>query len=300
MICVADLTKSYGGRAVVDGVSFDCAPGTITGLLGPNGAGKSTTLKMLLNLVAPTRGSATIGGVRYRDLTHPARTVGVSLDASGLHPGRSVLETVRIAAKTIGVSAVRADQVLELVDIGAERKKAVRNCSLGMKQRLSLGLALLGEPEYLILDEPVNGLDPGGISWIRQLLRQTAAVGHTVLLSSHLLREVDAVADNLVIMNRGRVAVQGSMGQLLAGEAGVLISATNQAALRHALEAAGIAHHKHGVDVYAEATPERVGQLVIDHKVVVTKLVGAVSDRVESLYFDSTSDEPGTARRKAS
>ena len=238
------ISKRYGSRSVVDGVTFECLTGTVTGLLGPNGAGKSTTLKMLLDLVAPTRGSATVNGIRYKDLPHPGRTVGVSLDASGLHPGRTIQETLRLTAKIIGVPRGRADEVMEEVRLGSDGKKLVSKCSLGMRQRLSIGIAILGDPEYLVLDEPVNGLDPGGIAWMRELLRRKAAAGHTVLLSSHLLREVESVADRVVIMGSGRVIVQGTLSELIVGETGVLVAASDQEALRRALTREDIAHEK--------------------------------------------------------
>lgn len=292
MISVNGLTKTYGSRDVVDDVSFGCVEGTVTGLLGPNGAGKSTTLKMILDLAAATRGSATIGGARYKDLAHPGQTVGVSLDASGLHPGRTVQETLRLAARIIQVPRTRADQIMEEVGLGSHRSKLVRKCSLGMRQRLSIGVALLGDPEYIILDEPVNGLDPGGIAWIRQLLRDKAEAGHTVLLSSHLLREVESIADEVVIMNSGRVVVQGILSELIADESGVVVAASDLDQLRQALDKEQITYRKQGADIYASATPEQVGQLALDHRVRLTKLVTATSDRIESMYFESTSREP--------
>ncbi|MEU7656421.1 ATP-binding cassette domain-containing protein [Micromonospora taraxaci] len=289
MISVTDICKDFGGRAAVTDVSFDCVPGTITGLLGPNGAGKSTVLKMLLGLVSPTRGLATIDGVPYRELPNPGRTVGVSLDASGLHPGRTLRGTIRLAASIIGVPTARADEVLAQVGLAPEYGKLVRNCSLGMRQRLSIGLALLGEPRYLILDEPVNGLDPSGMAWIRRLLQQHAEQGHTVLLSSHLLKEVESIADNLVIIDQGRVAARGTLAELIGSEPGVLVSATDAAALRDALDKEGIEHHRQGGDVFARTLAERIGQLALDHGIVVTKLTVASTDRIEQMYFESIS-----------
>jgi ABC-2 type transport system ATP-binding protein len=297
LINVIGLTKAYGRRVVVDDVTFTCAPGTVTGFLGPNGAGKTTTLKMLLNLVRPTSGSATIGGVHYRSLPQPGRTVGASLDPDGLHPGRTVLETLRLAAHVMGAAPTRVDAVLGEIGLAGERRKTVRACSLGMRQRLSIGVALLGEPDYLILDEPVNGLDPAGIAWIRELLRRQAAAGSTVLLSSHILREVESIADRLVIMDGGRIVVQGTMADLVEARTGVLVAATDLERLQQALAAAAVAHHDEGTSVYAAATPEQIGQLAIDHRIVLTKLVVASADRIESLYFDSTGREFAATER---
>jgi ABC-2 type transport system ATP-binding protein len=218
MIAIDHLTKRYGRRLVVDDVSFTCAPGTVTGFLGPNGAGKSTTLRILCDLARPTSGTTTTGGVRYRDLPAPGRTVGVLLDAAAVHPGRTGRETLALAAAVIGVTRHRPAQLLERVGLDARAARArVGTYSLGMRQRLGIAQALLGDPQVLVLDEPVNGLDPEGILWMRDLLRRFASDGGCVLLSSHLLREVEAVADQLVLIRRGRVVAAGSSTELLAG-----------------------------------------------------------------------------------
>jgi ABC-2 type transport system ATP-binding protein len=217
MITVTNLTKTYGPVTAVDGVSFSCQPGTITGFLGPNGAGKSTTLRIICGLTRPDGGRATIGGARYRDLPNPARVVGTLLDASAMNNGRTGRSTMHISATTAGVPAKRADQLLELVDLGKAAGRRVGTYSLGMRQRLGLAHALLGDPSVLILDEPANGLDPEGIAWIRTTLRDFAARGGTVLLSSHLLTEIQATATHLVIISAGRVAAQGPATTLLAG-----------------------------------------------------------------------------------
>jgi ABC-2 type transport system ATP-binding protein len=217
MITVTNLTKTYGPVTAVNGVSFSCQPGTITGFLGPNGAGKSTTLRMICGLTRPDGGQATIAGRPYRDLPNPAKVVGTLLDASAMNNGRTGRATMHISATTAGVPAKRADELLELVELGKAARRRVGTYSLGMRQRLGLAHALLGEPSVLILDEPANGLDPEGIAWIRTTLRDFAARGGTVLLSSHLLTEIQATATHLVIISAGRVAAQGPATTLLAG-----------------------------------------------------------------------------------
>jgi ABC-2 type transport system ATP-binding protein len=218
MIEVNGLTKRLGGRTVVDGVSFRCEPGTVTGFLGPNGAGKTTTLRMVLGLATPDAGSAQVLGRPYASLEQPGRRVGVLLDASAQHPGRRGREVLALTAQLLGVPEARVDELLELV--GLERRdwrKRVRQYSLGMRQRLGLAHALLGDPAVLILDEPANGLDPVGMRWMRSLLRDFADCGGTVLLSSHLLYEVEALADQLVIIGHGRIMASGSREELLTG-----------------------------------------------------------------------------------
>jgi ABC-2 type transport system ATP-binding protein len=212
------LTKRLGGRTVVDDVSFRCEPGTVTGVLGPNGAGKTTTLRMLCGLSEPDAGRATVLGGRYRDLAEPGLRVGVLLAASAQHGGRRGREALAVSAQLLGLPEPRVDEVLELV--GLDRiaaRKRVRALSLGMRQRLGIAHALLGDPEVLILDEPANGLDPQGMHWMRALLRDFAERGGTALLSSHLLHEVGAVADRIVIIAGGRIAAAGTREELLAG-----------------------------------------------------------------------------------
>jgi len=217
MISITNLSKRYGAVNAVRDVTFACSPGTITGFLGANGAGKSTTLRMLTGLTRPDAGSATIGGKAFTDLKNPARTVGVMLDTSALHVGRTGRATLRVAAMVAGVPTRRADELLEATGLAGAASRRVGTYSLGMRQRLGLALALLGSPAVLILDEPANGLDPEGIAWIRGLLREHAARGGTVLLSSHLLAEVQATADQLVIISAGRIVAQGTLQQLLGG-----------------------------------------------------------------------------------
>jgi ABC-2 type transport system ATP-binding protein len=218
MIEAEKLTKRFGGRAVVDDVTFRCEPGTVTGFLGPNGAGKTTTMRMICGFSTPDSGSAGVLGGEYRRLPNPGRRVGVLLDASAQHGGRRGREALAISAQTMGVEEKRVDDLLGLVglDRSAARKR-VRQYSLGMRQRLGIANALIGEPEVLILDEPANGLDPQGMRWMRALLRDFADRGGTALLSSHLLHEVEAVADHVVIIAGGRIAAMGTREELLAG-----------------------------------------------------------------------------------
>lgn len=219
MLNLQGLTKRYRGEAVVQDVTFHCPPGTVTGFLGPNGAGKSTTLRMLAGLSTPDTGTATVAGSRYRDLPNPGRVAGVMLDADAQHKGRSGRETLRLAALTMGCDTARVEEVLSLVGLGGKAaRKRVGGYSLGMKQRLGIAHALLGTPEILVLDEPANGLDPAGIRWMRGLLRDYAAAGGTILLSSHLLREVASVADRLVVISGGRIVAAGDTRDLLGGQ----------------------------------------------------------------------------------
>jgi ABC-2 type transport system ATP-binding protein len=212
------LTKRLGGRTVVEGVSFRCEPGTVTGFLGPNGAGKTTTLRMLCGLSEPDAGRATVLGGRYRELLEPGLRVGVLLDASAQHGGRRGREALGVSAQLLGLPETRVDEVLELVGLDRNAAgKRVRAYSLGMRQRLGIAHALLGDPEVLILDEPANGLDPQGMRWMRALLRDFADRGGTALLSSHLLHEVEAVADQIVIIGGGRIVASGTREELLAG-----------------------------------------------------------------------------------
>jgi ABC-2 type transport system ATP-binding protein len=216
MIQTNGLTKQLGGRTVVSDVTFSCEPGTVTGFLGPNGAGKTTTLRMLVGLSQPDSGTARILGGRYRDLPNPGRRVGILLDASAQHAGRRGREALAVSAQTMGVPAQRVDALLKLVGLDeTAARRRVGKYSLGMRQRLGFAHALLGDPEVLILDEPANGLDPEGMRWMRGLLRNFADRGGTVLLSSHLLAEVEAVADRMMIIGGGQIKAQGTHAELL-------------------------------------------------------------------------------------
>ena len=211
---IQGLTKDFGQHRVVDDVTFEVPEGTITGFLGPNGAGKTTTLRMALGLVTPTAGQALIGGKRYGDLANPRRTVGALLEATGFHPGRSGRDHLRVLAQITGLPESRIDEVLAQVDLGPAANDRVRTYSLGMKQRLGLAAALLGDPEVLVLDEPANGLDPAGMAWLRGLLKGLAREGRSVLVSSHVLSEVQQTATNVVIIQEGVLRYSGALAKL--------------------------------------------------------------------------------------
>jgi ABC-2 type transport system ATP-binding protein len=286
------LTKRFGGRTVVDDVSFRCEPGTVTGFLGPNGAGKTTTLRMLCGFSVPDAGTATVLGGAYRELPNPGRRVGVLLDASAQHSGRRGRETLALTAETIGVDPARVGGLLELVDLDrAAAKRRVGAYSLGMRQRLGIANALIGEPEVLILDEPANGLDPEGMRWMRGLLRDFADRGGTVLLSSHLLREVEAVADRLVIIGDGKIVGEGSIEELLAG-AGTLVRGEDRGKLERALAAAGLRARPEGEDGFVvEAEPRQVGAAALAGGVALTHLAPSGEAGLEQLFFELTSGE---------
>ena len=289
MIETRGLTKRLGGRTVVDDVSLRCEPGTVTGFLGPNGAGKTTTLRMICGLLEPDAGSAAVLGGRYRDLPNPGRRVGVLLDAAAQHGGRRGREALAVSAQTIGAGEERIGALLDLV--GLERsaaRKRVRQYSLGMRQRLGIAHALLGDPEVLILDEPANGLDPPGMRWMRELLRDFADRGGTVLLSSHLLAEVEAVADRLAIIGGGRIVAQGARPELLAG-VGTLVAAADAAALEGALLAAGLSAAPHPDGGFlVDAAPEAVGRAALGGGVALTRLGRSEGAGLEQLFFDLT------------
>lgn len=211
---VEHVTKRYGDRAVVDDLTFEVRPGRVTGFLGPNGSGKSTTMKILLDLASADVGTATIGGIRYRDLPDPPATVGALLESNAFHPGRSGRNHLRILAQAEGCHPSRVDEVLEAVELAAAADRRAGTYSLGMRQRLGFAAALLGDPPVLVLDEPANGLDPQGIRAMRELLRARAARGDTVFVSSHLLDEVEHLADDLVVLNQGRLVTTGAMADL--------------------------------------------------------------------------------------
>ena len=284
------LTKKLGARTVVSDVTFRCEPGTVTGFLGPNGAGKTTTMRMLVGLSEPDSGEARIFGGRYRDLPNPGRRVGILLDASAQLAGRRGREALAVSAQTMGVPAQRVDALLERVGLDeAAARRRVGKYSLGMRQRLGLAHALLGDPEVLILDEPANGLDPEGMRWMRELLRDFADRGGTVLLSSHLLAEVEAVADRMMIIGGGRIQAQGTRAELLT-ESGTIVETDDLAALDAALHAAGIATHPADGDRrLVEAEPEAVARLAMANDIVLRRLAPANDAGLEQLFFELTS-----------
>ena len=289
MIEVENLTKRYGAHTAVDGVSFRCDPGTVTGFLGPNGAGKSTTLRMIVGLTPPSAGAASVLDTDYRRLPNPGLCVGVLLDASALHAGRTGAEVLTRAAITIGAPSSRVPELLDYVGLSkSAARKRVGKYSLGMRQRLGIAHALLGDPQVLILDEPANGLDPEGIFWMRGLLRDFADRGGTVFLSSHLLSEVEAVADRLLIIGNGKIVADGTREELLAGT-GVLVKATDPRELENALHSAGLAAQALEDGAYVvEADTETVGRAALTGGVVLTHLAPSEGAGLETLFFELT------------
>ncbi|TIC87481.1 ATP-binding cassette domain-containing protein [Nocardioides sp. GY 10113] len=292
MIVVDHLTKRYGAFTAVEDVSFVCQPGRVTGFLGPNGAGKTTTMRVMVGLTPGTSGSVTIGGHAFAEIPNPGRHVGVLLDASAQHAGRTGREILGLGALSMGLPASRVDEMLHLVGLtDAEAKRRLRNYSLGMKQRLGIAHALLGDPSVLILDEPANGLDPAGIRWMRGLLRSYADRGGTVLLSSHLLHEVEMIADEMILIGNGRIVAQGDKGTLLASRGGVattLVTSLDNAALGAALAAAGHPVEPAGAGLRVGATPEQVGRAALAAQVVLTDLRDGGAG-LEDLFLDLTS-----------
>jgi ABC-2 type transport system ATP-binding protein len=291
MIETENLSKRFGQQLAVDDVSFICTPGTVTGFLGPNGAGKSTTMRLICGLANPSGGRASVLGASYRGIPNPARVVGVLLDASAQHSGRTGREALRICAETIGVDAGKVPEMLDRVGLDqSAAKKRVGKYSLGMRQRLGLAQVLMGDPQVLILDEPANGLDPQGIIWMRRLLREFADGGGTVLLSSHLLHEVDAIADQLILINRGCVVAQGAKSELLAST-GTLVRSPDRAGLERALSGAGIEFTRADDALMATTTSEAVGAAALAGGVALSELRAAEGAGLEGLFLSLTSDD---------
>ncbi|MFQ6170087.1 ATP-binding cassette domain-containing protein [Oryzobacter sp. R7] len=292
MITVEHLTKRYGGGALaVDDVTFTAATGRVTGFLGPNGAGKSTTMRIMVGLTPATSGTATIDGRRFVELPNPGTEVGVLLDASAQHAGRTGREILTLAQRTMGLPRGRVEAMLDLVGLTAvEADRRVRNYSLGMRQRLGIATALLGQPHVLVLDEPANGLDPAGIRWMRDLLRGFADSGGTVLLSSHLLHEIEVVADDIVVIGGGRIVASGTKTELLAG-AGTIARATSTTTLAAALERTG-----HGVtlradgSLHTDAATTLVGEVALSLGLALTELRAADGAGLEEMFLDLTAD----------
>jgi len=273
VIEVVDLRKSYRKATAVDGLTFKVRDGRITGFLGPNGAGKTTTLRILLGLVHPTSGSATIDGKRYRALDRPLTRVGAVLEASNYHPKRSGRNHLRALAAAADIDAARVDELLEFVGLGSAGRRAVGGYSLGMRQRLSVAGALLGDPQVLLLDEPANGLDPEGIRWLRDFLRAFSGDGKTVFVSSHVLTEMQQLVDEVVIIHRGRLVAHESVGEFTARAAGATRVRSPQAAqLRELLEGEGIETSGDGDRLVTAAPAEQVGELAAAHGVVLHEL----------------------------
>ena len=291
MIRVEGLTKKYGDFTAVDNVTFEARAGQVTGFLGPNGAGKTTTMRVMVGLTTATMGEVRIGGHRYADIPNPGRHVGVLLDASAQHAGRTGREVLALGAKLMGLPAARVDEILALVSLSdAEAKRRIRNYSLGMRQRLGIAHALLGDPSVLILDEPANGLDPAGIRWMRGLLKDYADRGGTVLLSSHLLHEVEMIADEMILIGRGAIVAQGDKKSLLAGTSQAPhVMALDVPLLTQALAAAGYVVTPAGDGLRVEAETAQVGQVAADKQIVLTDL-RAAGGGLEELFLKLTAD----------
>lgn len=272
MIDVTDLTKRYGKATVVEGLTFRVEPGRVTGFLGPNGAGKSTTMRMMLGLDRPTGGEVRIHGAHYRQLRDPLRTVGALLDAKAVHPGRTALDHLRCLARSNRIPSRRVREVIELTGLESAAHRRAGRLSLGMSQRLGVAAALLGDPAVLILDEPINGLDPEGILWIRGLMRELALLGRTILVSSHLMSEAALTVDHLVVIGRGRLLADTGMTAFIDRHtnAGVRVRTPEPQRLRAVLVGAGItaADHADG-SLEVATTAERFGELVAAHAVTV-------------------------------
>jgi len=291
MITIDSLTKKYGANTVVHDVTFTARPGRVTGFLGPNGAGKSTSMRMMVGLTSPTGGTATVNGRRFSDLPNPGREVGVMLDASAQHAGRTGREILTIAQRIMGVPHRRVAEMLDMVSLSAaEADRRVGNYSLGMRQRLGIAAALIGDPQVLILDEPANGLDPAGIRWMRDLLRDYANRGGTVLLSSHLLSEIEIIADDIVMIGQGRIVSQGSKADLLAA-AGTVVRSADIPALERALAAAGVRTTAcEDGSLRTETDAAQVGRLAYQGGVMLTELRSADSGGLEEMFLELTAD----------
>jgi ABC-2 type transport system ATP-binding protein len=288
------LSKSFGKVQAVHNLSFSVEAGRVTGFLGPNGAGKSTTLRMLLGLIWPNAGTATFGGARYEELPHPSAHVGAVLEEASFHPGRSGRNHLRVLAAAGGHPESRVAEVLEQVDLSGAADRRVKGYSMGMRQRLAIAAALLGDPDVLILDEPANGLDPPGIRWMRGLLRSEAARGRAVLVSSHLLSEVAQSVDDVVVISHGVLRGSGPLESVLGGSDGPVTRVRAAEAERlagllrdqnHLVEPDGS-----GALLVRGAAPEVVGEVAAEHRVALAELV-AVSRSLEDAFFELTEGE---------
>jgi len=294
VIEVERLTKRYGSTVAVNDLSFSVAPGTLTGFLGPNGAGKSTTLRAILGLVRPNAGRTAVLGRPYRELDAPLARVGAVLETFDAHPGRSGRNHLRVLAAAARLPASRVDEVLALVELTGAARRRAKGYSLGMRQRLGLAAALLGDPEVLVLDEPANGLDPQGIRWLRDLLRALAREGRTVLISSHVLAEIAQTVDEVVIIHRGRLVRHATMAEVEAMAAGAArVRSPDAERLASLLAEAGVDVRSLGDGTLAVAAgPERVGELAAAHGIVLHEL-SAERATLEEVFLELTGTEEG-------
>lgn len=292
-----NVTKRYGDAVVVDDMTFTVQPGRVTGFLGPNGAGKSTTMKILLDLASADAGRASIGGTRYRDLNDPARTVGAILEANAFHPARTGRNHLRVLADSGGYSHDRIDELLDLVGLADAADKKAGAYSLGMRQRLGLAAAVLADPPVLVLDEPSNGLDPQGIRWMRDLLRQRAEMGNTVFVSSHLLAEVEHLADEVVVISRGRLVATGAISDLQT--AGTSVRTPTPERLSEILEAAGgSVEELEGALIVQGLAIADIGERAHDAGIVLHELT-PLAGSLEELFMGWTElDSPDDSTRE--
>lgn len=291
MITTTNLTRRYGDFLAVDDVTFSAKPGRVTGFLGPNGAGKSTTMRVLAGLTAPTSGTATVLGQNFASLTNPGRHVGVLLDASAQHSGRTGREVLALSALTMGLDSSRVDRMLDVVGLTKkESQRRVKNYSLGMRQRLGIAAALIGDPEVLILDEPANGLDPAGIRWMRDLLGQFAAEGGTVLLSSHLLNEIERIADDIVVIGRGKIVAQGATEDLLR-PSGTYVKSADDERLASELHTNNIECDVAEGGLRTTAEPQQIGVIAAAQQIPLIELRPADNRGLEEMFLTLTSDD---------
>ncbi len=289
-IVVTGLTKRFGSVTAVSDLGFTVRPGVVTGFLGPNGSGKTTTLRCLLGLVRPTAGTATVGGRAYRDLDHPLSAVGAALEASSFHPGRTARRHLQTMALAAGLPASRAEEVLDQVAMTDHADRRVGGYSLGMRQRLALAQALLGDPPALVLDEPANGLDPAGIAWLRGFLRALAEQGRTVLVSSHVLSEVQQTVDDVVVIARGRLLREGSLRDLESTSTTTVVRTPAPDRLLAALPGWPVEHRADGAVRVPGRSPAEVGHAAFEHGVELHEL-GVEPGELERLFLELTGGE---------
>jgi ABC-2 type transport system ATP-binding protein len=294
---VRNLTKRYGKTVAVDDLSFSVEAGRVTGFLGPNGSGKTTTMRALLGLLRPTRGEALVEGRPPAAMTEPLRTIGAALEATAFHPGRSGRNHLRVLAASAGIPTSRVGEVLEMVELSGSADRRVKGYSLGMRQRLALAAALLGEPRILILDEPANGLDPAGMRWLRDLLREQAAGGRTVLISSHLLSEVAQIAEELVVIRKGKLVAQASLAEFTAGGGGqVRVRAADLSGLGEALAETAGSVVRDGDDALLVGGIEsaRIGEIALRRGIAIHELAPQ-QQSLEERFFELMGEEEDTA-----
>jgi ABC-2 type transport system ATP-binding protein len=294
VIEVAGLTKDYGSKRAIDDLTFTVRPGVVTGFLGPNGSGKSTTMRLILGLDTPTAGTATLDGKRYREFPAPLHEAGALLEARSVHTGRSAYHHLLALAQTHGIPKQRVDALIDLVGLHDVARKRAGSFSLGMGQRLGIAAALLGDPAVLLLDEPVNGLDPEGIQWIRNLLRGLAAEGRTIFVSSHLMSEMSLTADHLIVIGRGRLIADMAVDEFVRQASGKLVRVRSPQAARLAELAAGpevsVTREAGGALEIGGLSAEQVGELAAQHRIVLHELT-PVQVSLEEAFMDLTRDE---------